>query len=311
VPIPAIPAPASPCLTGSDAPLERALRTPNPGTDRFDGIVEIASFAASLARVHAQRVGTEPAKREAELAADYASTMKAGISRYGTGWRKSMQRNIAQRRNELQRARRGPLTAQDRVALEAVRCGQETWWLSQLNTLRRGWMVGRREQLDFQTLMPKVKPLGTFLPPPLPPGGTPALTSIAPHGTGTPITVETKNFLAELRRIAGSTFEASNYAGHGGAGFTNRGHSLDLFLKGPLDDRGFYPRQKAVAFLGQVAAAARAVGLRWRVLYNDFGVAAEVNRRTGSRNVVFVGESRKGLNWHGPLILHFHLDLAP
>ncbi len=312
VPIPALPAPASPCLTGSDAPSDRALRTPDPGAGRFDGIAEIATFAAALARVHAQRLGTDAARREAELADDYASTMKAAMSRYGAGWRRSMQGRIARRRNELQRARRGgQLTAQDRVALEAVRCGQETWWLTRLNVLRRGWMVGRREQLDFQTLMPKVGSLGTFVPPPLPAGTAPALTAIAPLGTGTPITAQTRDFLAELRRIAGSSFEASNYAGHGGGAFLNRGYSLDLFLPGPLDDRGFYSPDKAVAFLGQVAAAARAVNLRWRVLYNDFRVAAEVNGRTGVRHVHFIGESRKGLNWHGPLILHFHLDLAP
>ncbi|MDQ1744785.1 MAG: hypothetical protein QOE23_3124 [Pseudonocardiales bacterium] len=312
VPIPALPAPASPCLTGSDAPSDRALRAPDPGTGRFDGIAEIATFAAALARVHAQRLGTDAARREAELADDYASTMKAAMSRYGAGWRRSMQGRVARRRNELQRARRGgQLTAQDRVALEAVRCGQETWWLTQLNILRRGWMVGRREQLDFQTLMPKVGSLGTFVPPSLPAGTAPSLTAIAPLGTGTPITAQTRDFLAELRRIAGSSFEASNYAGHGGGAFLNRGYSLDLFLPGPLDDRGFYPPDKAVAFLGQVAAAARAVNLRWRVLYNDFRVAAEVNGRTGVRHVHFIGESRKGLNWHGPLILHFHLDLAP
>jgi hypothetical protein len=68
-----------------------------------------------------------------------------------------------------------------------------------------------------------------------------------------------------------------------------------------------------VKFLLQIDKTAVPLKARWRVLYNDFRVANEVNTTTGARNVGFVGEIDKGgsLNWHGPegLKLHFHLDL--
>lgn len=250
-------------------------------------------------------------EREEWLAGDYVATMKGGLARYGGVWRQRMNRQVTARQVQLRTARRGALTPDDLQALEAERCRQEAWWLAQLNGLRKGWMVGRREQVDFSTLMPSRAALPAFNPPPLAAGPAPALVPIAPNGSGTPVTAETRRFLAELRLGAGSSFSAGNYAGHGGGTFRNRGYSLDLFLNAQLDDRGFYPRAAAVTFLGQVAVAARAAGLRWRVLYNDFAVAAEVNRRTGVRNVVFMGDSSGGLNWHGPLVLHFHLDLAP
>ncbi|HRA69172.1 MAG TPA: hypothetical protein PL187_24305, partial [Caldilinea sp.] len=107
-------------------------------------------------------------------------------------------------------------------------------------------------------------------------------------------------------------FTAGNYAGHGGGSWAGKGFSTDLFLKAPRDPRGFWEHATAVDFLLALDATAKALGARWRVLYNDFGVAQEVNRATGSRNVEFVGSSGGGkLNWHGPapLILHFHLDL--
>ena len=56
------------------------------------------------------------------------------------------------------------------------------------------------------------------------------------------------------------------------------------------------------------------------MICNDFSVADAMNCETGRSNVIFVGTTRKdkskrvvGLNWHGPdpLMLHFHLDLAP
>ena len=70
-----------------------------------------------------------------------------------------------------------------------------------------------------------------------------------------------------------------------------------------------------MALLRGVHQAARAVGAEWRVLYNDYSVARVINQETGARRVGFAGGAfpSGGLNWHGPhpLILHFHLDLAP
>jgi hypothetical protein len=72
-------------------------------------------------------------------------------------------------------------------------------------------------------------------------------------------------------------------------------------------------RNDAVNFLLRLDETAKALGARWRVLYNDFRVADEVNTATGSCNVGFVGglDASGALNWHGPegLKLHFHLDL--
>ncbi|HXI22762.1 MAG TPA: hypothetical protein VNG71_02725, partial [Pyrinomonadaceae bacterium] len=76
--------------------------------------------------------------------------------------------------------------------------------------------------------------------------------------------------------------------------------------------RGFWKHEAAVRFLLHLNDAAAAVGARWRVLYNDFGVAEEVNHATGTRNVGFMGNLMGGnLNWHGPapMVLHFHLDI--
>src|SRR5262249_7075249 len=113
--------------------------------------------------------------------------------------------------------------------------------------------------------------------------------------------------------------QMSNYRGHGGGAFLDRGYSLDLFLPG-RDARGFYKRDDAIRLVRAIAAAARAANANWRIIYNDFFVAAAINREFPRTHVVFVGGVRRdrakrvnGLNWHGPdpLILHFHLDLAP
>jgi hypothetical protein len=70
-----------------------------------------------------------------------------------------------------------------------------------------------------------------------------------------------------------------------------------------------------VALLRAVHQAARTVGAEWWVLHNDYAVACVINQETGARRVAFIGNARPGedLNWHRPypLLLHFHLDLAP
>ena len=185
------------------------------------------------------------------------------------------------------------------------------------DVLRRAWMTSREEQMRFQTeAQPGVQALGPLAPP----TARPALVSHPSIGGSdvAPVAPVMVRFVAELRRrYPGAT--AANYRGHGGGSFNNRGHSLDLYIPG-RDARGFYPHAEAVKLLRAVDGAAKALQCRWRVIYNDFAVAATVNRETGRRNVIFVGSVRRdkakrvaGLNWHGPhpLILHFHLDLAP
>ncbi len=70
-----------------------------------------------------------------------------------------------------------------------------------------------------------------------------------------------------------------------------------------------------------IFSVAGAIHAEWRVLYNDFSVAEEINREMGRKHAVFMGKVRQeakprrimGINWHGltPLLLHFHLDLSP
>ena len=183
--------------------------------------------------------------------------------------------------------------------------------------LTRAWMISREEQMRFQLDRPAtVAGLGAFAPPakhvalvrdPLVSG-----SDVAPVA---PLTVR---FARELKRRFGAV-DISNYRGHGGGAFLDRGYSLDLFLTG-RDPRGFYKPEDAKRLLRAVHAAAGAVGADWRTIYNDFSVADAINRELKRNHVIFVGGVTRnktkhvtGLNWHGPdpLILHVHLDLAP
>jgi hypothetical protein len=180
----------------------------------------------------------------------------------------------------------------------------------------RAWMISREEQMRFQPNFPGVASLGPFAPP----SAKAALVSdpIVGGSNVAPVAPLTLRFARQLRqRYPGVS--VSNYRGHGGGSFLNRGYSLDIFIPG-RDARGFYKKEDAIRLLRAVHAAAGAVQARWRVIYNDFSVADAVNRQLGRKHVIFVGSTRKnnakvvtGLNWHGPdpLILHFHLDLAP
>ena len=183
-------------------------------------------------------------------------------------------------------------------------------------TIGRAWAISRAEQMRFQTEpRPGLRSLGRFAPPVQP--VSLVSSSLIKDSDKAPVAPLTARFVQELRRRY-PKFDVWNYRGHGGGAFNGRGYSLDLAIPG-RDGRGFYPPAEAIRFLRAVHAAAGAVGAQWRVLYNDFTVADAVNRERGARHVLFMGTVRRrgatvaGLNWHGPhpLILHFHLDLAP
>ncbi len=185
-----------------------------------------------------------------------------------------------------------------------------------VEALGGAWKVSRTENMKFQGGSRGARALGKFDPP----AENVALVTSAliEDSDKAPVAPLLVKFVEELRRRYSGFVRASNYRRHGGGKFNNRGHSLDLFIKG-LDDRGFYPKDGAVKLLRAVHEAASAIGAQWRVIYNDFQVADVVNRALSRQHVIFVGSTRKtgntvtGLNWHGPapLILHFHLDLAP
>ncbi|WP_028744992.1 hypothetical protein [Rhizobium mesoamericanum] len=206
---------------------------------------------------------------------------------------------------------------EDTVAGAKLRWGGHKVAADFWSRISRAWMTAREEQMRFQTEHPSgVGALGQFAPPseqvelmsdPLIGGSDKA-----------PVAPLTARFARELRRRFGPV-SMSNYRGHGGGAFYNRGYSLDLFLSG-RDTRGFYRKEDAIRLLRAIHTAAGAVQAQWRAIYNDFSVADAINRALGRNHVVFVGAVLKsrsktvtGLNWHGPdpLILHVHLDLAP
>jgi hypothetical protein len=287
-----------------------------------------AQFKAGLAATY-----------EAYLIKDFDNTMRLAIGSNGGNWLKIMQKRLESSRGKFLKEKskkpkvvKGqdppPTKTNEGIAKEVevdmvrVRCDQTTWVLDQLDSFRRGWAIGRREQVDFETLSQKTHDLKNLNPAYVPDekNRVPIPANVLEGGTKTPVAPELADFLANLSaRPDTPAFTASNRPDHGGDKFKGMGFSTDLMLKVQSNDfRGFYPHSIAVRFLLELDATAKAMGARWRVLYNDFGVAKEVNETTGSQNVIFTGnsiftgDSRKDrLNWHGPapMLLHFHLDL--
>lgn len=197
-------------------------------------------------------------------------------------------------------------------ALRRWRKGQYT-----PEAVSNAWLVSRREQMRFQTEWPSgLKRLQNFAPPAQP--ITLVSSPLIKDSNQAKVAPLLVRFVQELRQRY-PTFDVWNYTGHGGGTFHNRGFSLDLAIP-RRDARGFYPPEETITFLRAMHQSAHRVGAEWRVLYNDFTVADALNRETGVAHVFFMGTVRRnaakavtGLNWHGPhpLILHFHLDLAP
>jgi peptidoglycan hydrolase-like protein with peptidoglycan-binding domain len=229
-------------------------------------------------------------------------------TRLGAEWsrRKGGKPSAEERRDELQR------DYEDTLRGARLRFGTKY----SEEAIRRAWMISREDEMRFQTEL-SGGPLGDFGPP----ARKVELVSDASVGGSdkAPVAPIVVRFVSELRRRYGTGVSVGTYRGHGGGSFKDRGYSLDLFLSG-RDARDFYRRDDALRLLRAVNDAAKAMPAKWRILYNDFTVAEAMNRETGRRNIVFVGSTTKdknkqvtGLNWHGPdpLILHFHLDLAP
>ena len=292
---------------------------------------KIADAAAAVKKQDVATVTAELAtKFEDALATDYDNTIKGAFARFGTSWLNTMQARLDAKRKQITREKNAkpkvpkgetppPAKSPDEIAKEIeadmadVRCEQKQWALQQIEDIARAWAVGRREQVDFQTIKQTASYLSTFGP-----TYTPTTTVDIPadiqSDKGMPgVAPEMADFLTALKSDPKTAaFKAGNYRGHGGGSWAGKGFSVDLTLSPPLDQRGFWQHSAAVAFLMQIDATAKAQGARWRVLYNDFRVAEEVNAATGTRNVEFVGDSSAtSLNWHGPapLILHVHLDL--
>lgn len=264
-------------LGGRIAPLPTPP-APKPPAPNPPGLLpvdeDLDAFIARLAAEWSRRTGGKPSAQEraATLRGDYEDTLKGARMRFGTKYPDDV--------------------------------------------LRRAWMVSREEEMRFRT-EPSGGSLGEFAPPA-------QRVELVSHASidgsnKAPVAPIMVRFFAELRRRYGAGVGAGTYRGHGGGSFNDRGYSLDLFLN-KRDDRGFYLRDDALRLLRAVNETAKALPAKWRIIYNDFAVADAINRETGKRNVIFVGTTRKdknkrvtGLNWHGPhpLIIHFHLDIAP
>ncbi|HEX6027277.1 MAG TPA: hypothetical protein VFZ00_35080, partial [Solirubrobacter sp.] len=297
-------------------------------------------FALELAALTARRRGTAAGAEFTRLVADYRDYVEGARARFGGEWQARMNARIRQAERDTSRRRRGeppPTPESIEAAVVAARTEQYHWAIRRFQHVRRGWMIGRREQLDFDTLMTgRAAGLGNLRPE----EGEVERVPIEPYGTGQPIHPALRDLLHVLhgnaRETAGAegvrpaidrTFRANNYSlGHGSGHVGGLGLSVDLTLVNtPLDDRGFWRFEDAVALLMRVHAAATALGGKWIVLYNDFAVANEINARTSGRHVMFVGTTphqrparrgdppgrATGLNWHGPEVLHFHLDFTP
>lgn len=292
---------------------------------------KIADAKGAVTRQDVAAVTAELAtKYEDALAADYDETIKGALARFKP--LDVMQKRLDKERKRLTEQKSAkpkvpkgaaapPAKSSDEIAIEVeaemvqVRCDQTEWARNELEGYSHAWAVGRREQVDFSTISQKATYLKDFKPAyeaapadrvqiPANLQGDKNMPGVAP---------ELADFLTQLAADPNApAFTADNYSGHGLGAWADKGFSTDIRLKGARDVRGFWQHTAAVAFLLALNATAKKLGARWRVLYNDFGVAQEVNQATGSRNVEFVGGSGSGkINWHGPapLILHFHLDL--
>lgn len=295
-----------------------------------DAAKKIADAQAAVTRQDISAVTNElAAKFEEELAADFEKTIKGAFVRYGSSWLSQMQSVLNRERKRIEKEKKAKpkvpkgqtpppektadvINAEIEKEMTEVRCDQREWGLNKLEEMAHGWAVGRREEVDFDTIPQKVASLGKFNPSYTPTSDklTDIPESVQQQKDMPGVAPETTEFLAKLAADPQTpAFTAGTYAGHGLGPWAGAGFSIDLSLKGSHDQRGFWQHDAAVTFLLRLDATVTSLGGRWRVLYNDFRVAQEVNAATGTRNVVFVGDSKGNLNWHGPLILHFHLDL--
>ncbi|MDQ6648315.1 MAG: hypothetical protein M3Y93_14005, partial [Pseudomonadota bacterium] len=291
---------------------------------------KVADAEAAVRKQDVASVTTELAQKfEDALATDYDNTIKGALARYGGGWLNTMQqrldamrKRITNEKNAKPKLGKGetpPAKSAEVVASEIeaamvdVRCDQNQWARQQIEDVAHAWAVGRREEVDFQTIKQTASYLSKFGPTYTPPSTVDIPADIQSDNGMPGVAPEMGDFLAALKKDQKTAaFKAGNYRGHGGGSWAGKGFSADLTLSTPLDQRGFWQHSAAVDFLLQIDATAKAMGARWRVLYNDFRVAEEVNATTGTRNVEFMGgSSATSINWHGPapLILHFHLDL--
>jgi len=179
----------------------------------------------------------------------------------------------------------------------------------------RAWLIARQEQMWFESSNP-----GQWLSNFDPPAGLTLNPSTVISGAdqSAPVADLLVSWANEIRNHYTRTLSLGTYAHHGGGSFRDAGLSVDIFL-GDQDDLYFFAHQNAVDFLKAAHETCKVVKCDWRILYNDFTVADEINRFYGFKHVVFIGSPAvhggvaTNIVFHGPdpLILHLHLDIIP
>jgi hypothetical protein len=287
---------------------------------------KIADAEAAVSRQNVATVTAELAtKFEDDLANYYDKIITVGFNRYRKTWLNRIQRSLDKARKQITNKKKAkprvakgemaPVKTADEISAEVeaemvpIRCEQKQWALNRFEWLKHGWAVKSREKVDFDTLGRWGKYFGKDFKPTyeIPEAARVDIPASLQEKDAKPmpgIAPEVASFLTQLAgNPATPAFTVANYGGHGLGVWFSKGFSVDLYLSSSnLDQRGFYPVPLAIQFLLTLDATAKAFGARWRVLYNDFRVADKVNKTTGLRNVGFV-------DWHGPLVLHMHLDL--
>ncbi|MFD2767473.1 peptidoglycan-binding domain-containing protein [Micromonospora eburnea] len=145
-----------------------------------------------------------------------------------------------------------------------------------------------------------------------------------------------KTMLDILRAIQSEfgTFSAGTYGGmsgeHASGGFKGRFRSLDMYPES-AKAAAYFTKDVAFRFAEAIDTVAGKLGFTYQILYNDYVVAREFNARAhagkgaehgrmGNQDNVTEQEVQlpdgtkvkrpANLNWHGPLVTHFHVDFS-
>ncbi len=173
-------------------------------------------------------------------------------------------------------------------------CAAQAKLASYLPKAKREFLIGCYNKARFSFIPQKVGGVGVSKPT----GGPEPITdeSVVSGSTQQKVAPCVIAAARAMKAMGGVNF--GTYIGHSWGPY-----SLDAFVQGGVDSNGFYSREKVLKVLGNIEAASKSKGFKYRVLYDDFDVAVEFNRKVGARKI-------PGFVWnHGPQVLHLHLDI--
>ena len=189
------------------------------------------------------------AQYTASWATSFRATMEAVLREYGPGWQKQSLERLKKARSaklkalkEKPKVKKGetPPPAKTKRKLTAnwplTWSSSDAWKGATANWLegfKVGWMVARREEVDFDTLQQKgVKslPSNFVAPRDVPKDDLLDIPSELQASAKMPgVAPEVVGFLRALQQLE-PKFTAGNSGGHGSSGFAGKGFSLDLYL---------------------------------------------------------------------------------